>query len=126
MSHTPLIGQTLASLDDLFSDFIFVTAKPSTRGGTRYDAPRGYYFFGGVPGAIDVHGKRALYAKPHEDIVDLISRRCCNGVIGSFRAVRSAYWMKEGLLPIRAFDAHQIANILVGYVPYREHERFGS
>lgn len=121
----PLFDQQFPDLDAIFEDFTFSVPSAHIRG-RPYDAPKGYFFLGGLPGSVEIKSPRALYAKPLAHIADAVSRRCCNGSIGSFSAVRSAHWMKQGLLPVWAHDAHHIAHVLVGFVPYSEHERFAA
>lgn len=47
-----------------------------------------------------------------------------NNSLGGFRAVRSAHWMKQGLLPVFVQDRHMIASVLLAFMPQSEHERF--
>ena len=51
-------------------------------------------------------------------------RRLANGVIGAFRCVRSARYMKDDLLPVYVTDPQHIASPLLALVSYSEHERF--
>ena len=119
----PLFEKPFQSFDDIFLDYQWVRPDP-TRKGSPYPHTPGYVFLSGLPGSIDIRNGTALRACPHQHVADLVEPRCTNGSLGSFRAVRSAYWMKQGLLPVWAHDAHHIAQILVGFVPYSEHERF--
>lgn len=119
---TPLLEGTFGGLEDLFEDFQYIEAVPALRGGTHYPHDPGWYPLSGlprsyVPGAF-------FYAKPWEVVVRAASPRMTNGVIGSFRAVRSAYWRKQGLLPVFVTDAHHIASLLLAFVPFTEYERF--
>ena len=50
--------------------------------------------------------------------------RLANGVIGAFRCVRSAQFMKDDLLPVYVTDPQHIASPLLALVSYDEHERF--
>ena len=125
MTQNALFEQPFDSLDGLFLDYQWVTPNYDRRGHP-YPPNDGYFFLGGLPGSIDIRNGRALRAKPSLAVLDRVLPRCCNRALGSFRAVRSAYWMKQGLLPVWADDAHHIAHILVGFVPYSEHERFAA
>lgn len=115
MTTQPLFGN-LASLDELFSDFAFF---PSHR-----EAPAGYFPLLGLPGSVDLKGRNFLFAKPRTTICDGVRMRCTNGVIGGFRAVRSAYYMRQGSLPVFAHDLPHHADIHIALVPYHEHDRF--
>ena len=107
-----LLG-TLSSLDDLFTDFIFANS-----------APKGYVLLHGLPGTVREKEKTFLFVRPTASTAYSVLRRCTNGAIGGFRAVRSAELMKQGLLPVFAYDLPRITSFLVALVPYAEHERF--
>ena len=62
--------------------------------------------------------------KPHEAVRLAAESRLANGVIGAFRCVRSAHFMKEDLLPVYVTDPQHIARPLLALVSYDEHERF--
>ena len=90
--------------------------------GRRYPAPDGYYLFHGLPGSL--RKDCALFVKPHESVRLAAERRLANGVIGAFRCVRSARYMKDDLLPVYVTDPQHIASPLLALVSYDEHERF--
>lgn len=115
MKDTPLCG-TLSSLDDLFVDYRYCTSLRL--------APEGYVPLLGLPGTVDLSDRTFLFVRPRADVRDTVAARCTNGAIGSFRSVRSARFMSEGLLPVFARDLPDIAGCLVALVPYAEHERF--
>ena len=62
--------------------------------------------------------------KPHEAVRLAAESRLANGVIGAFRCVRSAQFMKDDLLPVYVTDPQHIARPLLALVSYDEHERF--
>lgn len=121
----PLLG-TLPNLDALFEDFRFIRPIRAKRGGIQYPSEPGWYFLGGLPGSLSVldTGRGALFAKPYQHVAEVVAARCCNNAIGAFRAVRSAYWLEKGLLPVYCSDLLGIASLLVALVPYAEHDRF--
>ena len=45
-------------------------------------------------------------------------------MIGAFRCVRSARYMKDDLLPVYVTDPQHIASPLLALISYDEHERF--
>lgn len=106
----PLLG-IQPSLDSLFETFQF---QP--------DAPSGHVLLIGLPGTV--RDGLFLFTKPREEVRRAVAARCVNGSIGGFRAIRSAYWMKQELLPVYAYDLPHIASFLVALVPYTEHGRF--
>lgn len=107
----------LASLDELFADYGYFHPD---------QAPDGYLPLGGLPGSVELKASKFLFVKPHEPIRDAVARCCTCGTIGGFRAVRSAYHMRDGLLPVTAYDFARIASFLIALVPYAEHERFAG
>lgn len=106
----PLLG-ILPSLDSLFEGFQF-----------QIDAPLDYVLLSGLPGTVRTGS--FLFAKPVRNVREAIEARCTNRVIGGFRAIRSAQWMKHGLLPVYAYDLVHIASFFAALVPYGEHDRF--
>lgn len=106
----PVLG-VLNSLDSLFENFQFQLSTPPH-----------HVLLTGLPGTV--HNSSFLFAKPRTEVRDTVAARCTNGVIGGFRAIRSAHWMKQGLLPVYAYDLPHITSFLVALVPYAEHERF--
>lgn len=116
----PLVAGPTATLESLFADSIFVRVAEGN--GRHYPAPAGYYLFHGLPGSL---GKDcALFVQPHEAVRLAAENRLANGVIGAFRCVRSAYFMKDNLLPVYVTDPQHIASPLLALVSYGEHERF--
>ncbi|EIM98546.1 hypothetical protein WQE_23498 [Paraburkholderia hospita] len=107
----PLLG-ILPSLDCLFDNFQF-----------QIDTPENHVLLTGLPGTVRTGS--VLFARPRAGVREDIATRCTNGIIGGFRAIRSAQWMKQGLLPVYAYDPPHIASFFVALVPYAEHERFG-
>ena len=115
-----LVAGPAATLDALFADWTYV--RVADCGGRHYPAPDGYYLFHGLPGSL--RKDCALFVKPHEP-VRLAAESClANGVIGAFRCVRSAHYMKDDLLPVYVTDPQHIASPLLALVAYDEHERF--
>jgi hypothetical protein len=108
----PLLG-ILPSLDSLFEGFQF-----------QIDTPENHVLLTGLPGTVRTGS--FLFARPRADVREAVAARCTNGVIGGFRAIRSAQWMKQGLLPVYAYDPPHIASFFAALVPYDEHERFDS
>ncbi|GJH02761.1 hypothetical protein [Paraburkholderia terrae] len=106
----PLLG-TLPSLDSLFESFRF-----------QIDVPCDHVPLSGLPGTVRTGS--FLFAKPVADVREAVEARCTNRVIGGFRVIRSAQWMKHGLLPVYAYDLVHIASFFAALVPYAEHERF--
>jgi hypothetical protein len=122
LSHieTPLVAGPTRSLESLFADWIYVPVANDH--GRHYPAPEGYYLFHGLPGSL---GKDCtLFVRPHEAVRVAAESRLANGVIGSFRCVRSARFMKDDLLPVYVTDPQHIARPLLALVSYDEHERF--
>lgn len=118
--ESPLVAGPTVRLESLFADWTFVPVDD--RNGPHYPAPPGYYLFCGLPGSL---GKNhALFVKPHEPVRLAAERRLANGVIGAFRCVRSARYMKDDLLPVYVTDPQHIASPLLALVSYSEHERF--
>lgn len=119
----------MKTFDDLFEDFLYVEATTGRRGNTQYPAQPGWYFLAGLPGSILLPNKdrpqgAALFVKPLLPVLEKAQAGMTNGVIGSFRAVQSAYWLERGLLPVYAIDSHHIANRLIDYVDYAQHGRW--
>ncbi|WP_158660606.1 hypothetical protein [Paraburkholderia hospita] len=108
----PLLG-ILPSLDSLFESFQF-----------QIDAPENHVLLAGLPATVRTGS--FLFARPRAGVREAVAARCTNGVIGGFRAIRSAQWMKQGLLPVYAYDPPHIASFFAALVPYVEHERFQS
>jgi len=119
-SENPLVSGSTATLESLFADWTFVQVDDSN--GRRYPAPPGYYLFHGLPGSL--RRGAALFVKPHEAVRLAAEGRLANGVIGAFRCVRSARFMKDDLLPVYVTDPQHIASPLLALVSYGEHERF--
>ena len=118
--ESPLVAGPTVKLEALFADWTCVPVDDA--GGRHYPAPAGYYLFCGLPGSL---GKdRALFVKPHEAVRLAAEGRLANGVIGAFRCLRSARFMKDDLLPVYVTDPQRIASPLLALVPYTEHERF--
>ena len=115
-----LIAGPTVKLESLFADWTYV--EVATDPCRRYPAPDGYYLFHGLPGSLGTN--RALFVKPHESVRLAAERRLANGVIGAFRCVRSARFMKDDLLPVYVTDPQHIASPLLALVSYDEHERF--
>ena len=119
-SENPLVSGSTATLESLFAYWTFVQVDDSN--GRHYPAPPGYYLFHGLPGSL--RRDAALFVKPHEAVRLAAERRLANGVIGAFRCVRSARFMKDDLLPVYVTDPQHIASPLLALVSYGEHERF--
>ena len=117
---SPLVAGPTVTLESLFADWIYV--QVATDHGRHYPAPDGYYLFHGLPGSL--RKDCALFVRPHEAVRLAAESRLANGVIGAFRCVRSAHFMKEDLLPVYVTDPQQIARPLLALVSYDEHERF--
>ena len=118
--ESPLVAGPTVKLEALFADWTYVPVGDA--GGRHYPAPAGYYLFCGLPGSL---GKDcALFVKPHEAVRLAAECRLTNGVIGAFRCVRSARYMKDDLLPVYVTDPQRIARPLLALVSYGEHERF--
>ncbi len=117
---TPLLPDT--TLDGLFEDFLYIPAVRARRGNVIYPSSLGWYFLSGLPGSL--RPGAALYVKPWSHVVQYAQTRMTNNVIGSFRAIQSAHWMKQGRLPVFVRDSHMIASRLLAFVPHSEHERF--
>lgn len=120
-----LLGR-LESLDSLFESYRLVAPVRHPKHGSRYPRELREYFLGGLPGSIDIRSGKALTVAVRPAVIAAVQPRCCNGVIGSFEAVKSVWWEKHGLLPIFAWDSHSIAHPLVALVPFSEHERFAD
>ena len=118
--ESPIVAGPTVALDSLFADWTFVQVDDSN--GRHYPAPPGYYLFHGLPGSL--RGDAALFVKPHEPVRLAAEGRLANGVIGAFRCVRSARFMKDDLLPVYVTDPQHIASPLLALVSYGEHERF--
>lgn len=108
----PLLG-ILPSLDSLFDGFQFQVTTPEN-----------HVLLSGLPGTVCTGS--FLFARPRANVREAIAARCTNGVIGGFRAIRSARWMTQGLLPVYAYDPPHIASFIAALVPYAEHARFES
>ncbi|MFC5427491.1 hypothetical protein ACFPTO_01510 [Paraburkholderia denitrificans] len=80
----PLLG-VLPSLDSLFDGFRF-----------QLNPPENHVLLTGLPGTV--RNGVFLFVQPRADVREAIAARCTNGVIGGFRVIRSAQWMKQGLL----------------------------
>lgn len=106
----PLLG-VQPSLDSLFDGFRFQSNQPEN-----------HVLLTGLPGTV--RNGSFLFVQPHADVRDAIAARCTNRVIGGFRVIRSAQWMKQGLLPVYANDLPHIVSFFAALVPYAEHERF--
>jgi len=118
--ESPLVAGPTVKLESLFADWTFV--RVDERNGRRYSAPDGYYLFHGLPGSLG--RDRALFVKPHEPVRRAAEQCLANGVIGAFRCVRSARYMKDDLLPVYVNDPQHIASRLLALISYDEHERF--
>ena len=118
--ESPLVAGPTLSLESLFADWLYVPVDE--RNGRHYPAPDGYTLFCGLPGTLG--RDRALFVRPHEAVRLAAQQRLANGVIGSFRCVRSARYMKDDLLPVYVTDPQHIASPLLALVSYEEHERF--
>lgn len=118
----PLLEGPFGGLDDLFEDFLYIPAITARRGNVIYPSSPGWYFLSGLPGSL--RPGAALYVKPWPHVVQAAQPRMTNNVIGSFRAIQSAHWMKQGRLPVFVTDTHHIASPLLAFVPQTEHERF--
>ena len=116
----PLVAGPTVKLESLFADWTYVPV--ATDHGRHYPAPDGFYLFHGLPGSL--RKDCALFVKPHEAVRLAAESRLANGVIGAFRCVRSAQFMKDDLLPVYVTDPQHIASPLLALVSYDEHERF--
>lgn len=126
MSRTePLVG-TLNSLGDIFAAFRLLRPTLLPCVPPYYPSQQDEFYLGGLPGSIDINTGSALFVTPYINVIEMISPRCTNGVIGSFSARKSEWLSKQGLLPVYAHDRHGIASVLVALVPYSEHERFAK
>ncbi len=104
---TPLLPG-VRTFDELFLGWGFFGQDSSLRG-RPYLAPKSFYPLTGLPGTIRLRTGSALFAEPSDSVVQVSLPRMTNNSIGSFRAVQSAHWMKQGLL---------------AFMPQSEHERF--
>jgi hypothetical protein len=118
--ESPLVAGPTVKLESLFADWIYV--QVATNPGRHYPVPDGYYLFHGLPGSL--RKDCALFVMPHEAVRLAAESRLANGVIGAFRSVRSARFMKDDLLPVYVTDPQHIASPLLALVSYGEHERF--
>ena len=118
--ESPLVAGPTVKLEALFADWTYVPVGDA--GGRHYPAPAGYYLFCGLPGSL--RRDRALFVKPHEAVRLAAECRLTNGVIGAFRCVRSARYMKDDLLPVYVSDPQHIGSPLLALVSYSEHGRF--
>ena len=81
------------------------------------------HLFYGLPGTLG--RDRALFVlAARSGARSPPNSRLANGVIGAFRCVRSARYMKDDLLPVYVTDPQHIASPLLALVSYEEHERF--
>jgi hypothetical protein len=119
-TETLLVSDHIRDLTDLFADWTFVDV--ADEGGRHYPAPDGYYLLCGLPGSL--RRNCALFVRPHDAVRQAAESRLANGVIGAFRSVRSARYMKDGLLPVYVTDPQRIASPLLALVSYGEHDRF--
>ena len=117
----PIIEVVQNGLSELFSDWTFV-AVTETGDGRFYTPPKGFYLLSGLPGTFRFN--EALFVRPHIEIRRLAEARMANGVIGAFRSVRSAHYMKQNLLPVFVSDPQRMASPLLALVSYEEHELF--
>ena len=101
--ESPLVAGPTVKLEALFADWTYVPVGDA--GGRHYPAPAGYYLFCGLPGSL--RRDRALFVKPHEAVRLAAECRLTNGVIGAFRCVRSARYMKDDLLPVYVSDPRE-------------------
>lgn len=108
----------LAGLDDLFADYGYFAAGP--------DVPAGYVPLLGLPGSIDTRTQTFLHVLPRAEVRDAVAGRCTNGAIGGFRAIQSAQHLRDGKLPVFAFDFPHIASFPLALVPHDEHMRFAQ
>lgn len=113
------------TFEELFLDDDFFEPDALMRG-RPYVAPRSFYPLSGLPGTIDLRTGSALFVKPSDAVVQVSLPRMTNNSLGSFRAVQSAHWMKEGLLPVFVQDRHMIASVLLAFLPQSEYERFNK
>jgi hypothetical protein len=119
---TPLLPG-IRTFDELFLGWGFFGQDSSLRG-RPYLAPKSFYPLTGLPGTIRLRTESALFVEPSDAIVQVSLPRMTNNSLGSFRAVQSAHWMKEGLLPVFVQDRHMIASVLLAFMSQSEHERF--
>ena len=112
--ESPLVAGPTVKLESLFADWIYV--QVATDHGRHYPAPDGYYLFHGLPGSL--RKDCALFVRPHEAVRLAAESHLANGVIGAFRCVRSARFMKDDLLPVYVSRsaAHRQAPARVGVV----------
>lgn len=89
-----------------------------------YKAEPDYYPLLGLPGCLSKD--KAIFVRLSKEDQIKLSGKFQNGVIGGFRCIRSAALMKEGLLPVYAFDPHGLRSIPIASVPYSEHQTFSK
>lgn len=84
----------------------------------------GYLPLCGLPGTVRQNA--AVFVRPRRAIAKDLQARSLNGVIGGFRIIRSAELKQQGLLPVYGYDFHRTQSVLIGLLPYSEHERFNT
>lgn len=122
---TPILtDKVLGGFLDLFEDIRFVEAVRARLGNVIYPHETGWYPLTGLPGSVRIKERSALFVKPWSVVIEAATPHMTNNAIGGFRAIQSAHWRKQGLLPVFVTDAHHIASPLLAFVPFTEHEKF--
>ena len=114
---------TLPSFDSLFPELHYLS--PASRDGVLYyDIEPGWYPLSGLPGTVSPKSGEIVIVKPCKSLIDRLQLGMTTGVIGGFRSVRSAAWMKQDKLPVFVFDYTRTVSRLLALLPISEHERF--
>lgn len=123
----PLLG-TFSKLEDLFDGIELEcvwydhNCEDTSWGYNHYRPEPGYFPLAGLPGAVQE--LEAIFVRPRQFVAEAVEDKCQNGVIGGFKAIRSAHWLKQGLLPVYAFDYHRFVSVFIALVDASEHDRF--
>lgn len=111
----------IASLSELFTDFIYAVEYRPAVGGTAYDAPDGYYFMASKHPGIATWAEgvcqrrvKPLYAKPSAAVYKAMMYRCMEGRIGSFEIIP---WPHCGHALVVGRDSTGIANVWLAFIP---------
>lgn len=112
---------TASSFDELFHDILY--AKPNSIKAAAFGAA---YPLLGLPGAVADGGVFCLYVKPSLRLMHHLAAVMPGLPVGSFRCIRSAELMDQGLLPVYVKDFYGWRSVLIATVPYSEHERFAK
>lgn len=111
----------VASLSELFSDFIYGTQYNPPQGGTAYSHPDDFYFMSSDHASVKTWAEgvcnrrvKPLYAKPCEKVRKVMLSRSMEGRIGSFKIIP---WPHCGHALILGSDSTGIATVWLGFIP---------